>query len=62
MAQGPARGALQARAGLHPRAAVGDFREEIKDASHLKLPYMAIVGRRVARDGTVSLRGRAARR
>ena len=50
------------RVGLHPRAAEVDFREEIKDASHLKVPYMAIVGRREARDGTVSLRARGARK
>ncbi len=48
------------RVGLHPRAAEVDFREEIKDASHLKVPYMAIVGRREARNGTVSLRARGA--
>ena len=46
------------RVGLHPRAAEVDFREEIKDASQLKVPYMAIVGRREAGDGTVSLRAR----
>ena len=50
------------RVGLHPRAAEVDFREEIKDASHLKVPYMAIVGRREARDGTVSLRARGAKK
>ena len=50
------------RVGLHPRAAEVDFREEIKDASHLKVPYMAIVGSREARDGTVSLRARGARK
>ena len=50
------------RVGLHPRAAEVDFREEIKDASQLKVPYMAIVGRREARDGTVSLRARGARK
>jgi len=50
------------RVGLHPRAAEVDFREEIKDASHLKVPYMAIVGRREAKDGTVSLRARGARK
>ncbi len=50
------------RVGLHPRAAEVDFREEIKDASYLKVPYMAIVGRREARDGTVSLRARGAKK
>ncbi len=50
------------RVGLHPRAAEVDFREEIKDASQLKVPYMAIVGRREAGDGTVSLRARGARK
>ena len=50
------------RVGLHPRAAEVDFREEIKDASQLKVPYMAIVGRREARDGTVSLRARGAKK
>ena len=50
------------RVGLHPRAAEVDFREEIKDASHLKVPYMAIVGRREARDDTVSLRARGERK
>lgn len=50
------------RVGLHPRAAEVDSREEIKDASQLKVPYMAIVGRREARDGTVSVRARGARK
>ena len=50
------------RVGLHPRVAEVDFREEIKDASQLKVPYMAIVGRREASDGTVSLRARGARK
>lgn len=50
------------RVGLHPRAAQVDFREEIRDASHLKVPYMAIVGRREARDRTVSLRARGAKK
>jgi len=66
---GEAAGAVAARmteaglrVGLHPRAAEVDFREEIKDASHLKVPYMAIVGRREARDGTVSLRARGAKK
>ena len=50
------------RAHLHPRAAELDMREQIKEASHLKIPYMAIVGRREAGDGTVSLRARGARK
>ena len=50
------------RVGLHPRVAEVDFREEIKDASQLKVPYMVIVGRREASDGTVSLRARGARK
>ncbi len=48
------------RAHLHPRAGEIDFREEIRDASHLKVPYMALVGRREAGEGTVSLRARGA--
>ena len=50
------------RARLHPRAADVDFREQIKEASHLKIPYMALVGRREAADGTVSLRARGAKK
>ena len=50
------------RARLHPRAAEVDFREQIKEASHLKIPYMALVGRREAADGTVSLRARGAKK
>ena len=50
------------RVELHPRAADVDFREEIKDASNLRVPYMAIVGRREANEGTVSLRARGARK
>ena len=48
------------RARLHPRAGEIDFREEIRDASQLKVPYMALVGRREAGEGTVSLRARGA--
>ena len=39
------------RAHLNPRAAETDFREEIKDASNLKVPYMAIIGSREAEAG-----------
>jgi threonyl-tRNA synthetase len=37
-----------------------DYREVIKDASHLKVPYMAVVGRREAEQRTVTLRRRGA--
>ncbi|WP_420634365.1 threonine--tRNA ligase [Candidatus Palauibacter sp.] len=50
------------RAQLHPRGAEIDFREQIKEASHLKIPYMALVGRREAGEGTVSLRARGAKK
>ncbi|WP_419859281.1 threonine--tRNA ligase [Candidatus Palauibacter irciniicola] len=50
------------RAHLNPRAAETDFREEIKDASNLKVPYMAIIGSREAEAGTVSLRARGAKK
>lgn len=50
------------RAHLSPRAAETDFREQIKDASHLKVPYMAIIGSREAAGGTVSLRARGAKK
>ena len=50
------------RARLHPRAAEIDFREQIKEAARLKIPYMALVGRREAAAGTVSLRARGAKK
>ena len=50
------------RAHLSPRAAEIDFREQIKDASNLKVPYMAIIGSREAEAGTVSLRARGAKK
>jgi threonyl-tRNA synthetase len=37
-----------------------DYREVIKDASHLKVPYMAVVGRREQEQRTVTLRRRGA--
>jgi threonyl-tRNA synthetase len=37
-----------------------DYREVIKEASHLKVPYMAVVGRREAEQRTVTLRKRGA--
>ena len=42
------------------RGAQVDSREQIKEASRLKVPYMALVGRREAEAGTVSLRQRGA--
>ncbi|MDE2679553.1 MAG: threonine--tRNA ligase [Gemmatimonadota bacterium] len=50
------------RAQLSARAAEIDFREQIKDASNLKVPYMAIIGSREAEAGTVSLRARGAKK
>ncbi len=50
------------RSQLSPRAAEIDFREQIKDASNLKVPYMAIIGSREAEAGTVSLRARGAKK
>jgi threonyl-tRNA synthetase len=37
-----------------------DYREVIKDAAHLKVNYMAIIGRREAEAGTVTVRRRGA--
>jgi threonyl-tRNA synthetase len=37
-----------------------DYREVIKEASHLKVPYMAVIGRREAEQRTVTLRRRGA--
>jgi threonyl-tRNA synthetase len=37
-----------------------DYREVIKDASHLKVPYMAVIGRREAEQRTVTVRRRGA--
>jgi threonyl-tRNA synthetase len=42
------------------RGAGVDSREQIKEASRLKVPYMALVGRREAEAGTVTLRARGA--
>jgi len=42
------------------RGAELDFRYQIKDASLLKIPYMALIGRREAEAGTVTLRARGA--
>jgi threonyl-tRNA synthetase len=42
------------------RGAGVDAREQIKEAARLKVPYMAIVGRREAEAGTVTLRVRGA--
>jgi threonyl-tRNA synthetase len=45
---------------LDPRGAEVDFRNVIKDASLLKVPYMALIGRREAEAGQVTLRARGA--
>jgi threonyl-tRNA synthetase len=37
-----------------------DYRERIKLASQMKVPYMAILGKREAEAGTVTLRARGA--
>ena len=37
-----------------------DYRERIKTASQMKVPYMAILGKREAESGTVTLRARGA--
>ena len=42
------------------RGAEVDFRNQIKDASLLRIPYMALIGRREAEAGTVTLRARGA--
>ncbi len=47
------------RVGYDPEARK-DYREVIKDASLLKIPYMAVVGRREAEQRTVTLRRRGA--
>ena len=43
---------------LDPRGSEIDFRNAIKDASLLKVPYMALIGRREAAEGQVTLRAR----
>ena len=48
------------RVGYDDRGAQLDFRNQIKDASLLKVNYMALVGRREAEGGTVALRVRGA--
>jgi threonyl-tRNA synthetase len=48
------------RVGFDERGAELDFRNQIKDASHLKVNYMALIGRREAEAGTVALRVRGA--
>ncbi|HEU4563293.1 MAG TPA: threonine--tRNA ligase [Gemmatimonadaceae bacterium] len=48
------------RVGFDERGAAVDFRNQIKDASLLKVNYMALVGRREAEAGTVALRVRGA--
>jgi threonyl-tRNA synthetase len=37
-----------------------DYRERIKTASQMKVPYMAILGKREAESNTVTLRARGA--
>src|SRR5690349_15080635 len=48
------------RAGFDERGSEVDFRNQIKDASLLKVNYMALIGRREAEAGTVTLRARGA--
>ena len=48
------------RVGLDERGSEVDFRNQIKDASLLKVNYMALIGRREAEAGTVTLRARGA--
>jgi threonyl-tRNA synthetase len=48
------------RVGFDERGAEVDFRNQIKDASRLKVNYMALVGKREADAGTVALRVRGA--
>jgi threonyl-tRNA synthetase len=48
------------RAGLDERGADLDFRNQIKDASLLKVNYMALIGRRETEAGTVTIRARGA--
>ena len=61
---GPARAlverlrAAKIRVGFDERGSGVDFRNQIKDASLLKVNYMALIGRREAEAGTVTLRAR----
>ena len=48
------------RVGFDERGSEVDFRNQIKDASLLKVNYMALIGRREAEAGTVTLRERGA--
>jgi threonyl-tRNA synthetase len=48
------------RVGFDERGAAEDYRTQIKDASLLKVNYMAIIGKREADAGTVTLRARGA--
>jgi len=48
------------RVGLDARGSEVDFRNQIKDASLLKVNYMALIGRREAEAGTVTVRARGA--
>jgi threonyl-tRNA synthetase len=48
------------RVGFDERGAEVDYRNQIKDASLLKVNYMALVGRREAEAGTVTVRVRGA--
>jgi threonyl-tRNA synthetase len=48
------------RVGFDERGSAVDFRTQIKDASLLRVNYMALIGRREAEAGTVTLRARGA--